>query len=351
MNHFIFEPTKFFPQCHAATIEELPDGRMMSAWFAGTREANPDTAIWGSIFNGERWSVPRKIVDARDEAHWNPVLFNSKDGLVHLFFKIGEKPENWRTYHMLSNDGKHWSNPKLLVRGKSAADGRGPVRSKPIILPDGAWLAPASKEVVLSRTLAQVFSYERPDVVWDAFTDRSEDKGSTWHRSANIPLDRDTLGKYGGVIQPTLWNKSNGSVGMFLRTTYGYVFESESEDGGRTWAQAKQTVLPNNNSGIDVLKLSSGLLVMAMNPVKGNWASRSPLSIVLSADDGKTWPGIAHIETNAGSFSYPALVETKYGFDLVYTWNRLSIAYAPIAIKETGNISSPWELRQYKGKI
>ena len=335
MSGFIFEPKLYFPQCHGATIERLPCGSLMAAWFAGTKEANPDTAIWGAIFDGEKWSIPKKIVDARDEAHWNPVLFNPGDGLVHLFFKIGEKPENWRTYHMLSNDGKHWSNPKLLVRGKMAADGRGPVRSKPIILKDGAWLAPASKEVVLTKTFGKLWGYSPPDVIWDAFTDRSEDNGSTWFKSPFVPLDRTSLGKYGGVIQPTLWNKSDGSVGMFLRTTYGYIFESESKDGGLTWTQAKQTVLPNNNSGIDVLKLSSGILVMAMNPVKGNWASRTPLSIVLSEDDGKTWPKITHIETNPGSFAYPALVETKYGFDLVYTWNRVSIAHVQISIKDT----------------
>lgn len=344
MSGFIFKPNEFFPQCHGATIERLPDGRLMAAWFAGTKESHPDTAIWGSILNDEKWSIPKVIVDAREEAHWNPVLFNPGNGLVYLFFKIGEKPENWRTYFMLSNDGKKWSNPKLLVRGKMAEDGRGPVRSKPIILPDGAWLAPASKEFVFPRTIAQTYGLFPPNVIWDAFTDRSEDNGKTWFRSPHVPLDRETLGKYGGVIQPTLWNKTDGSVGMFLRSTYGYIFESESKDGGKTWAKAWQTVLPNNNSGIDILKLSSGLLVMAMNPVKGNWASRTPLSIISSKDDGKTWPGITHIETLKGSFSYPALVETKYGFDLVYTWNRLSIAHIQISVKDSG--FSPFTLEK-----
>jgi len=345
MKGFIFEPKVFFPQCHGATIEKMPDGRLMAAWFAGTKEAHYDTSIWFSIFDKDEWSIPEVLVKVRKEAHWNPVLFNSKDGLFHLFFKIGERPDNWRTYHMFSNDGLKWNKPKLLVRGKLAADGRGPVRSKPIILPDGNWLAPASKEV----TVPSDFFWLRPNVIWDAFTDRSEDKGSTWERSLYVPLDRDVLGKYGGVIQPTLWNKSDGSVGMLLRSTFGYIFESSSSDGGISWEKAKKTAMPNNNSGIDVLKLSSGLLVLAMNPVRGNWAARSPLSIVLSNDDGKTWPGMANIEVGAGSFSYPILVETEYGFDIVYTWNRLSIVHKRIEIANTGNPEKPWKLSEYRG--
>lgn len=346
MNGFIFPPNTFFDQSHGATIEDLPDGRLMAAWFAGTKEAHPDTAIWYSVFDGT-WSDPKVLVKAREEAHWNPVLFNSRNGFIHLFFKIGERPESWRTYHMFSNGGVHWSSPKLLVRGAKALDGRGPVRSKPIILPDGAWLAPASKEEVFPKTLMNIFS-STSDVIWDAFTDRSEDNGKTWIRSPNVPLDRESLGKYGGVIQPTLWNKADGSVGMFLRSTYGYVFESESKDGGRTWEKAWQTILPNNNSGIDVVKLTSGTLVMAMNPVKGNWASRSPISLVLSKDDGKTWGGIADIEGGIGSFSYPILLETQYGVDIVYTWNRLSIRHFQFSITGTGDSSSPWILKQYK---
>jgi hypothetical protein len=29
------------PRCHCATLTELPDGDLMAAWYAGTREGNP----------------------------------------------------------------------------------------------------------------------------------------------------------------------------------------------------------------------------------------------------------------------------------------------------------------------
>jgi hypothetical protein len=36
------KPTK---ECHASTIVETPTG-LVAAWFAGTRERNPDVGIW-----------------------------------------------------------------------------------------------------------------------------------------------------------------------------------------------------------------------------------------------------------------------------------------------------------------
>ena len=34
------------PSAHAATLAELPDGRLAAAWFAGTREGAADVAVW-----------------------------------------------------------------------------------------------------------------------------------------------------------------------------------------------------------------------------------------------------------------------------------------------------------------
>ena len=328
MNGFIFQPEKFFPQCHGSTIEKLPDGRLMAAWFAGTKEGSPDTSIWGSVLEDGKWADPTVIIKTDDSPHWNPVLFNSKDGKIRLFFKSGERPESWETHWMSSRDGAKWTKPVLL---KTTVASRGPVRSKPILLSNGDWVAPTSREILLPRAGAYSL-WEPPEVIWDSFSDNTSDKGKKWELSLQVPLDRDQLGKYGGVIQPTLWQKNNGDIGMYLRSTYGWIFESESTNNGISWSQAKKTNLPNNNSGIDVVKLSCGLLIMAMNPVGGNWAKRTPLSLLLSKDDGKTWHGPAHIEVDNGSFSYPTLVETEAGVDVVYTWNRLSIVHRKISI-------------------
>ena len=81
-NIFDVPPT---PECHASTIVELSEGKMMAAWFAGTRESNPDVCIWLSRLENGKWSKPEKVADGViDESlrypTWNPVLFKTKEG-------------------------------------------------------------------------------------------------------------------------------------------------------------------------------------------------------------------------------------------------------------------------------
>lgn len=59
----IFEPERYFNECHASTIERYPDGDLATAWFAGTREKNPNTAIWFSLCRKGSWSEPKKVAD------------------------------------------------------------------------------------------------------------------------------------------------------------------------------------------------------------------------------------------------------------------------------------------------
>ncbi len=51
-----------FPSCHASTIAEIPDG-LISAWFGGTAEKNPDVGIWVSRFSNGKWSKPAEAAN------------------------------------------------------------------------------------------------------------------------------------------------------------------------------------------------------------------------------------------------------------------------------------------------
>ena len=54
-------PSPPFKECHASTIVELSKGKMMAAWFGGTRESNPDVTIWISTLENGQWSDPLSI--------------------------------------------------------------------------------------------------------------------------------------------------------------------------------------------------------------------------------------------------------------------------------------------------
>jgi predicted neuraminidase len=308
-SEFIFGDARPFAACHASTLALVPGGACLAAWFGGTAEKHPDTAIWAAQRVGGAWEAPRMVAKVAPLAHWNPVLLAAPGGALQLWFKVGPDPTAWATWVTTSRDGgQSWDAPHELCPGD--VGGRGPVKNKPIVASDGAWLAPASRE------------YERR---WEVFVDRSDDGGRTWHASPALATDPAITGL--GVIQPTLWESAPGVVHMLMRSTAGWICRSDSHDGGRSWTPAVPTGLPNNNSGIDLARLRDGTLVLAYNPVAGNWAARTPLSLAISRDDGATWRRWRDLEAGPGEYSYPAIVADGDAVAVSYTWRRERIAF------------------------
>ena len=307
---FIFEPKQYFDSCHASTLVEVDAGVLLCAWFAGTSEKHPDTAIWLSRLEGTVWREPVRVANVGPVAHWNPVLFRDDAYGTFLFFKVGEDSQKWSTYWMRSDDGGlNWSEPEELVDGD--VGGRGPVKNKPIVLSDGSWLAPASTEMG-SKTC------------WDSFADRSEDGGHTWSRSEAFACGP-TMPEGTLVIQPTFWESGPGMVTALMRTAGGFIAEAHSSDSGKTWGPMCKTAMPNNNSGIDAARLADGSIMLAHNPVADDWGARTPLVLAKSVDEGSNWETTAVLEDADGEYSYPSIVATASGFVVSYTWQRTRI--------------------------
>jgi predicted neuraminidase len=331
----VFGDLRPFAQCHAASVLRRTDRGLFVTWFGGTVEGHQDTAIWAADRTPDTdsaamptpptlptggspgWNAPRQIAKVGDVAHWNPVLFAPREDLWVLHFKVGRRIREWATWSQTSRDaGRTWQDACVLVPGD--VGGRGAVKNKCIRLTSGDWLAGASTE-----------SWRR----WDAFVDRSASGLDDWRACPPLPIERRRL-RGRGIIQPTLWESSPGHVHALLRSTEGVLFRSDSSDDGFHWSTARPTTIPNNNSGIDAVRMRNGMLALACNPVEGNWAARSPLSILFSGDNGESWTERLDIETEPGEFSYPALIEDGDGLCLAYTWNRRRIAVARLAESE-----------------
>lgn len=316
---FVFGDDRPFPECHASTLVETEQGRLICAWFGGTKEKADDVAIWQSRFMGGNWSTPVRVAKVNETAHWNPVLFRDPARGTYLFFKVGREIPFWETnWAETRDDGATWSVPVELVPHDQG--GRGPVKNKPIVLSDGSWLAGASTE------------YKG----WKPFADRSEDGGKTWVRSADFVIDRAAIPGE-GAIQPALWESKPGHVHALLRTAAGKIGRADSTDYGRTWMPVYLTDMPNNNSGIDVLRLEDGRLLLVYNPVMKNWGGRSPLNLAISKDNGETWSDLASLEDEPNvEFSYPAIVRTSAGVAISYTWKRQRIRCWQISLAALG---------------
>jgi len=326
LKEFVCNPL-LTPSCHASTVLPLPDGTVVCAWFGGTKEGKTDVDIWYSRRDENGWSKPSSVCYNKHIPHWNPVLFLRENGEVVLFFKVGKKIPSWRTFVSISTDGgKTFGNPRELVEGDKSG-GRGPVKNKCIRLSDGRVLAPASTEIR----------------GWNCFIDTSFDDGISWVKGQKIRTERtapilNSLNRYTSnlipMIQPTLWESENGKVHMLTRTSVGKAYRSDSDDYGQTWCQAYPTVLPNNNSGLDVVKVPNGDLYLISNPVSENWGERSPLTIQKSTDNGVSWETVITLEEEKldSEFSYPAMVYMNGALYISYTYERLNVAFWKIEL-------------------
>lgn len=301
-------------QCHASQITVLSDGTVFCAYFYGTREGNDDVCIYGSARSADgKWSEPVQITEDDGVPHWNPVLFNRSDGAVVLYYKVGKTFDSWKTYYRVSCDGcKTWSEGKELVEGDESG-GRGPVRNKILRYKDSL-IAPGSTE--------------RGE--WKCFFDRSTDEGKTWERSEDLRVTDGSLSKYErldkhGIIQPALWESADG-VHALMRSSEGKIYRADSADGIK-WSGTYPCEMPNNNSGIDLVALPDGRIILCCNPVSKDWGARSPISLFVSDDDGKSFCLLTHLTTMPGEYSYPSLVYESGRLHISCTWDRKTVQY------------------------
>ncbi len=308
-----------FPSCHASTIEETKDG-LITSWFGGTSEKDPDVGIWISTFSGKSWTKPIEVangIQTKDKRYptWNPVLFNTGSE-IKLFYKVGPTPRSWWGEVISANENlENWSKPVKLPK-----DIFGPIKNKPVLLPNGELLSPSSTE----------------DHGWRVHMEISPDMGKTWSRT-----DALNDGKKISIIQPTILLHPKGKVQMLCRTKGRDVLSSWSSDNGKTWGSFTSIGLPNPNSGIDAVTLKNGYHVLIYNHVackKGEtWGDRHILNLAISKD-GLKWEAGVLLENDMdvdAEYSYPAVIQSKDGMiHISYTWNRKLIKHVVVDPKK-----------------
>jgi predicted neuraminidase len=310
-SEFVYE-TAPFPSAHASTIVETREG-LAAAWFGGTRERAPDVGIWVARHEHGAWTAPVEVAngvepDGTRHPCWNPVLFRMPDGALALFYKVGPSPSEWWGVVRTSRDeGRTWGAPRRLPDGIL-----GPIKNKPVRLADGTLLAPSSTESNASPS------------VWRVHMERSTDGGRSW---AVVPVPGPPGGAPIDAIQPSILLHPRGRLQALGRTRSGRIFESWSDDAGRTWSPLALTALPNPNAGIDAVTLRDGRQLVVYN---NTTSGRSPLDVAVSSD-GRAWAHALVLESEPGEYSYPAVVQTSDGMvHVTYTWKRERIKHVVI---------------------
>ena len=294
---------------HPATIEEFDNGDLYIAYYGGDGEYAEKTADFGmrKKVGEQKWSDPVEIANTPFYSDGNAVVWQAPDGVVWLFYvvRFGDTWSTSRIAAKLSHDRGHTWSDSFLV----AVDEGMMVRSRPLVLSSGEYLLPIYKETGHDTESVG------PDSV--SLFLRFDPKTQKWSRSEPIRSKR-------GNIQPSVVQLSDNNLLAYCRRgggygpgTDGFTVRAESHDGGKTWSEGTDTEFPNPNAAIDLLKLKNGHLLFVYNnsPVE-----RTPLTVAISTDGGKTWPHRRDIATGDFDYAYPYAIQGKDGkIRLIYT--------------------------------
>jgi arylsulfatase A-like enzyme/predicted neuraminidase len=325
VREFVFTEAPF-ASCHASTLVEGPTG-LLCAWFAGSREGARDVCIWLSRWEDGKWSPPQLVAEGIESDGsrfpcWNPVLFRpGKGSTVYLFYKVGPSPSTWWGMIKESHDGgRTWTPARRLPEGIL-----GPIKNKPLELPDGTWLCPSSMETPKNPSR------------WQVHFELTRDGGQSWEK-VEVPSGAVDL----NAIQPTIFQLRDGRQVAMGRTREQRAFWTFSFDQGRTWVPLQRSLLPNPNSGLDGITLRDGRHLLVYNHTP---SGRSPLNVALS-DDTWQWRPALVLEDQPGEYSYPAVIQTSDALvHISYTWKRQRIAHVvldPEQLITPPHILGPW---------
>ncbi len=341
------EPAKEFlpsirPRAHSVNLLEYSDGRLIATWFTGTREGNEDQVAVASMLDSStgKWSEPIVILRQfqYDGDYWVPEQtcpIETDDGATVMYtwafplsgFRLVERPTG-----AVSGDAlmKFWTRDipegrpfRFRLEGKKAVgikclsgrDGfpeRGIVfQGKPMLRdaslgPAGGWLIPYHTE------RQPLWFHSRVLIVaGDGVTAVSNE------------VD---LYESPGCLEPALAQLPDGRWLCYMRYGTrggGFVWRSQSSDGGRTFSHPVLTNLRNPHSAVDIAVGQSGRLLILYND---SHRLRTPLTLGVSEDEGATFR-TRDIETGVGEFSYPKLHQTRDGvWRAMYTYQRDCIA-------------------------
>jgi predicted neuraminidase len=303
------------PYKHPAAITELDNGDLYLVYYGGKGEYATDTGVFGARlkFGAHSWTKPKAIARDPFRSLGNAVVWQAPDKLVWLFYVVrwGDTWSTSRLQAKVSHDGAvSWSDSFVISETEGDM-----VRGRPIVLDNGDYLLPIYHET--GRDPERVGAESVSEFL------RLEKGGHAWKLNGTIKSAK-------GNIQPAVAQLTKDHLVAYCRrgggyepTTDGYIVRSESLDGGRTWAEGKDTAFPNPNAAVDLLKLHNGHLVLVYN---NSMNERTPLTVALSTDSDKSWPHRRDLATGPFDYAYPYAIQTRdHKIHVVYTSHERTV--------------------------
>ncbi len=283
-------------------IERTSKGRLWAAWVAGGDSEKGFFVLGLSDDDGQTWKSPQLVIDPPEAPTGLKRrilvgnLWTDPAGRLWLFFDqsmgyFDGRAGNWAiTCDDPDAESPVWSAPRRIWDGCTL--------NKPTVLKSGEWMLPVSLwdrgkigPAELKTAAPELDPYRKANVLV------SQDQGKTWNYRGGVAFPGPQFDEH------MIVERKDGKLWMLARTTEG-MFESLSQDQGKTWSQPEMA-MPHIPTRFHIRRLASGnLLLVRHGQVDERTKHRTRLMAFLSHDEGQTWEGGLMLD-DRGGVSYP----------------------------------------------
>jgi len=342
------------PRNGESTFIRLKDGSILLVYsqYCGDDPWDDGTARLAACRSedeGKTWSAPWVIVEKDPEAqnYMSPSLIRLPNGELGMTYLrkafLSEKVlECMPVFRYSADEGRTWSDYRFCTPVHGYYCG---VNDCAIVTKAGRILYPASDHGPGAHTeTGSIHWPEYPGGVVRVFF--SDDSGRTWDTLPG-PISS-PYPDAAGFAEPGIFELEDGTLWVWMRSTYGHQYQSISKDGGKTWSPASPAFRFTSADSPMRVKPAGGHAVAVFNPQAFSclytageiWKSpkRTPLVCAVSRDGGASFAREYETFVNGGlldfaaccymleddpkeSFCYPAVIETKDGFLVTYYYS------------------------------
>jgi len=227
---------------------------VLVSWYSGgPKEPSPENTVylchsddWGKTF-----TKPQPVAGPnRGSRVFDPTLWIDPEGRLWYVFNRGNKDTaEHAVYARICDDpdaeAPVWSD-EFRVEYETPYAMR---MNKPTVLSSGEWIMPVSHAA---------------ESIHDWFADSeqllqgvgiSTDEGKTWTLHGALRAPR-------WALENMVVELSDRRLWMLIRTSTGFLWESRSEDRGRTWSEAEASTIADPGSRFFIRRLASGNLLL-----------------------------------------------------------------------------------------
>lgn len=303
------DPSPAFPRHSEGDVIEFKDGRLgliYSRFTGGAADhSQADIVLRTADPAGKSWDEPRVLISRADTDNVMSVSTVQLPNGDWLLFHL--KRFGWNNMHLFlqrtSDDFKTLSEPVRVT----TVDGYHVVNNDRVIrTSSGRLIVPSALHPCPDGT-PKTWSGKAIPVAF-----LSDDDGKTWRRAAEaVPpaIDHGIAFQEPGVVE-----LRDGRICMWIRTSTNHQYQSFSSDGGEHWTVPQPGPLVSAQfSPASIRRIPwTGDLVCVWNDhatIESTPSNkRTPLSVAISKDDGKTWlPGRTVEADPDGWYCYTAI--------------------------------------------